>query len=454
MKVSQGSQGNQAPTDPAPTSPPPLHARPRHHRVPALVLGATLVLTACTAATDASPHARGQAAAPFSAAVAARLEAVLAEATTLSGSTGAIAGVWAPWAGTWVVSPGNVSTTSPGALTPEMPFRIGTNTTALTCTVLLRLVDEERVRLDDPVSDYLPRVVGLDGITLAQLCRNTSGLADHTALLAPRIVANPTRRWSAREIIASGTGAPRVALPGGTWSPSDTGVVLLGLALQQATGRDWPWLYRHYVFEPLGMTNTGLPSPGELAVPGPSPRGYATSLDPAGAARCGSVIDVTELSPSVGGVAAGAVSNLEDVKIWVQALASGTLLSEESTDAQWAPVLPGAGAPSWQQHGLGVEQFGPLRGQSGEIPGFISAAMADPVSGLTVVVAFNNSTAGRGFAEVVARRLAAVAGAAPTAGAVPAPRPDLPWTEAQVAAEMRAAAVCESTRLEQPATAG
>nr|WP_166785865.1 serine hydrolase [Cryobacterium sp. TMT1-62] len=156
------------------------------------------------------------------------------------------------------------------------------------------------------------------------------------------------------------------------------------------------------------------------------------------------MLDVTQLSPSVGGVAAGAVSNLDDLKIWAQALAAGTLLSKTSTDAQWAPVLPGAGALSWHQHGLGVERFGPLLGQSGEIPGFISAAMADPVSGLTVVVSFNNSTSGRGFAEAVARRLAAVAGAAPASGEVPAPQLNLPWTENQVAGEIRAVAVCGS----------
>ncbi|TFC78683.1 class A beta-lactamase-related serine hydrolase [Cryobacterium cheniae] len=439
-----------APASQAPTGPAPHRRRRRRRRqgLPALVLAAALVLTACTAATDASPDASREAAAPFSAEVTARLDAVLSEAKTLSGSTGAIAGVWAPWAGTWVVSPGSVSTTSPGALTPKMRFRIGTNTTALTCTVLLRLVEEKEVRLDDPVSTYLPRVVGLDGITLGQLCRNTSGLGDHSPLLAPRIVANPGRKWSTREVVETGTGAPRVALPGGAWSPSDTGVVLLGLALQQATGRNWPWLYRHYVFEPLGMANTSLPAPGEPAIPGPSPRGYTAALDPAGNARCDSVIDVTELSPSVGGVAAGVVSNLPDMKIWTQALAAGTLLSTESTAAQWAPVLPGAGASSWRQHGFGVERFGPLRGQSGEIPGFISAAMADPASGLTVAVAFNNSTSGREFAEAVARRLAAVAGAAPASGEAPAPRLDLPWTEAQVAGEIRAAAACDPNQEE------
>ena len=445
MKLGQAPI-SQAAAGLVPAGSAPRHASPhtRHHRVPALVVSAALVLTACTAATDASPEARAQAAAPFSSKVTSRLDDVLAEAKTLSGSSGAIAGVWAPWAGTWVASPGSVSRTTPGALTPEMRFRIGTNTTALTCTVLLRLVEEGRVRLEDPVSDYVPRVVGLDKITLGQLCRNTSGLADHASLMAPQIMANPSRKWSTREVIASGTGAPRVALPGGIWSASDTGVVLLGLALQQATRRDWPWLYRHYVFEPLGMTNTSLPSPGELAIPGPSPRGYAAALDPVGRARCGSVLDVTQLSPSVGGVAAGAVSNLDDLKIWAQALAAGTLLSKTSTDAQWAPVLPGAGALSWHRHGLGVERFGPLLGQSGEIPGFISAAMADPVSGLTVVVAFNNSTSGRGFAEAVARRLAAVAGAAPASGEVPAPQLNLPWTENQVAGEIRAVAVCGS----------
>ncbi|TFD29616.1 serine hydrolase domain-containing protein [Cryobacterium cryoconiti] len=421
---------------------PPRTGQPRHHRVPALALGAALVLTACTSAADAFPEARRQAQLPFSAEVTARLEAVLIEAKTLAGATGALAGVWAPWAGSWVAAPGSASATSPGPLIPEMSFRIGTNTTALTCTVLLRLVEEGEVRLDDPVSTYLPRMVGLEGITLGQLCRNTSGLADHTPLLAPQFVSNPTRRWSTKELVASGTGAPRVALPGGIWSPSDTGIVLLGLALQQATGRDWPWLYRHYVFEPLGMTATSLPSADEVTLPGESPRGYAAALDPAGEARCGSMIDVTELSPSTGGVAAGAVSDLADLTVWAQALAAGTLLTDQATDAQWAPVPSGGAAPGWQQHGLGAERFGPLVGQSGAIPGFISAAMADPDSGLTVVVVFNNSTSGRGFAEAVARRLAAVAASAPARGDGPAPRLDLPWSEEQAAEAIRAAAVC------------
>ncbi|MCY7287495.1 MAG: hypothetical protein LH624_04425, partial [Cryobacterium sp.] len=61
---------------------------------------------------------------------------------------------------------------------------------------------------------------------------------------------------------------------------------------------------------------------------------------------------------------------------------------------------------------------------------------------LTVIVVFNNSTSGRGFAEAVARRLAAVAADAPARGDEAAPRLDLPWSEEQAGREMRTAAVC------------
>ncbi|WP_139344545.1 hypothetical protein [Rathayibacter sp. VKM Ac-2630] len=60
-------------------------------------------------------------------------------------------------------------------------------------------------------------------------------------------------------------------------------------------------------------------------------------------------------------------------------------------------------------------------------PGFVTAAYSDPVSGLTVAVSFNSSTAGADFAGNVARALAALAveqGAASGAADLPV----LPWT--------------------------
>ncbi|MBC7441373.1 MAG: beta-lactamase family protein [Ramlibacter sp.] len=414
--------------------------RRRHHRWAVLVVGAVLLLSGCTPADDAI-DVPAQVETPLPAELTARLDAALAEAIALSGSTGALAGVWVPWAGTWVVAPGTTATTVSLPLDTGMSFRIGNNTAPMTCTVLLRLVEEGTVALDDLVSTHLTRLVGIDGITLGQLCGHTSGLADFTRALAPQFVGNPTRVWPTGELLANGMGLPRVATTGEAGT-SDTGLVLLGLALQEATHQDWTSLYQRYILRPLGLTGTSLPGPQQLEIAGGHPNGYATVLDQAGNAVCGTVVDVTALSPSMAGVAGGAVSNLADLKTWTQSLARGSLLTEKQSEAQWAAFPARAGAPDWRREGLGGLQLGPLRGQTGSIPGFISAAFADPSSGLTVVVAFNNSTSGRGFAEAAARPLLAIASTAPAAAGEQAPVTALPWSEDEATQAVQAAMVC------------
>jgi D-alanyl-D-alanine carboxypeptidase len=321
-----------------------------------------------------------------------------------------------------------------------MSFRIGTQTTAMTCTVLLRLVDEDRVGLDDPVSQYLTRLPGIEGITLRQLCQQTSGLGQPQ--LESQFVSNPTRPWPALELVSAALGTPRTGPPGRTCNRSDVGITLLGMALQAATGDDWATLYGRYLFGPLGLTDTAYPGSRDLGLPGAHPHGWTAAVDPAGRADCTRMLDITRLSPSIAGVAGGAVSTLGDLKTWSQALAAGVLLEPGTAHDQWDTV-PEAGLPYWRGYGLGAEQVGPLRGSAGEVPGFLSATLTDPESGLTVAVMVNDSSAGAEFALNLARRLVATAALAPVGGDASAAQAlTLPWTADDAAAAMRAGAVC------------
>jgi D-alanyl-D-alanine carboxypeptidase len=211
------------------------------------------------------------------------------------------------------------------------------------------------------------------------------------------------------------------------------------MALQNAAGRDWGQLYKSRVFDRLGMSASVLPDNGVLTVPGKHPAGYAAALDANGAPVCDQTHQITALSPSMGWTAAGVVSNVPDLKAFAQALASGSLLSDKSADAQAKTV--GAGA-SWLGYGLGVQAVGPLRGASGAVPGYLSAMYADPSSGLTIVVALNNSTPGAGFVQSLAERLASIVSKVPAAQKGAKAVASLPWSEDQAAAAMKAAAPC------------
>ncbi len=404
-----------------------------------------LTLAACTS----SPGGAGlpsQHEASLPRETSTKMSETLKEAVRLADASAGFAGVWAPWAGTWTAAEGTTTREGSKPATESMTFRIGQNTIPMTCTVLLKLVDEGKVELDDQLTKWLPGMVGVEGVTLRELCANTSGIADYQGQLGREFLTNPTRQWPPLELASDGVAAPRYGKPGQAYGSSQTNAILLGMALQNASGSSAADLFESELFGPLDMKATVLPPASTLTVPGAHPDGYVSIPDAAGNPVCQTVTDVSRLSPSMGWTAGGVVSNLADLKTFTQALAAGSLLSEKSTAEQRKGITNGA---SWQKYGLGVQQLGPLHGSSGSIPGYTSAMYADPASGLTVVVALNNSTPGAAFARALAQRLASIASKVPAETKGAKVVESLPWSEAQMAAAMKKAAPCPAK--EEPA---
>ena len=419
----------------------------RDTKVGRLALAATaalvaLVLAGCTSgAGTAEPS---QQSGGFSADVEKRLTSAVTDAMTLADASAGFAGVWAPWAGSWTTAQGTTTRGGSKPVTKDMNFRIGQNTTPMTCTVLLQLVDEGRIDLDDPLTKWVPGLVGVDGVTMRELCQNTSGINDYLPALHSKFVMNPTRQWPPLELASDGIAMQRYGTPGEKYGPSATNAVLVGMALQNVTNRSWQQLYKDYIFDKLQMTASVLPENGQLTVPGPHPTGYSAGVDAAGATVCDPMRDVSKLSPSQGWTSAGVVSNLTDLKAFGQALGSGSLLSEKSKKAQVDAVVNGA---SWQSYGLGVQLLGPLRGSTGAVPGYVSAVFSDPSSGLTIVVALNNSTPGAGFAQLLAQRLASIASKLPVEQKGAKAVASLPWSEQQMIDALAKSAPCPAKKV-------
>lgn len=396
-----------------------------------------LALTACTSGVN--PRLPQQAQGALPAKTTAQLRSAVSDAVKLADASGAIVGVWAPWAGSWTEATGTTTRGGAKPVTTGMTFRIGQNTVPMTCTVLLELVDEGTVGLDDPASKWLPGLVGVSGVTLRELCQNTSGIGDYASQLQSEFVNNPTRQWPALELASDGIATKGFGGPGETLGMSWTNAILVGMALENATNQSWAQLYEKYVFGRLDMSASKLPANTQLTIPGAHPAGYAAALGQNNQPVCDRVGDVSSLSPSMGWTAAGVVSDLADLKSFSQALATGSLLSAKSAKAQADGLRYGT---SWQEYGLGMQTIGPLRGGSGAVPGFLSAMYTDPASGLTIVVALNNSTPGATFAQYLAQRLASIVSKVqPTAKGAKAVA-SLPWSEQQMAEAMTKAAPC------------
>jgi D-alanyl-D-alanine carboxypeptidase len=162
----------------------------------------------------------------------------------------------------------------------------------------------------------------------------------------------------------------------------NTGYVLLGLVVEAASQRTLGQELGRSILGPLGLRDTLLPDGGP-EIPGPSARGYSLPLGPHGEALGGPLLDFTVQNPSWAGAAGALVSTLSDLTRFFRALLGGRLLpppllAEMTTMVE---VPPGSiPLPLYDRYGLGVLEVetpaGPLLGNAGGIPGFLSIVLS------------------------------------------------------------------------------
>jgi len=405
-------------------------------RAVATVAGAAVValaLAGCSGGDRLDIELPTQVEGAFPGETQAQLEAAVSFAMAATGSTGALVGVWSPWSGSWVAGVGDASV--------DDAFRVSDLTRPMTCDVLYSLVAQGVVSLDDEVRDLVPSVAGLDDVTLGMLCDGTSGLGSFAPALQQEWLELPSRVWNPNELAAYGTSGFDPTTAGTTWRDSDTGYVLLGLALENAMHDDAASLLEDEVFGPLGLADTRLP--GREAAPAGDPvmTGLLSQPGADGALNCAEPADVTTLSASIGFTNAGVVSTVADAGRYTQALAAGAL-TPEGIDRFAKPQVMDPNQPSWLTTAGGAVLAGSLVGQFGSIPGYITGAFADSGTGMTVVVALNNSAASDLVGAYLAWELSAIASKAPAAAGQTAPDAGLPWTAQQYHDAIAASAVC------------
>src|SRR5947209_2444546 len=160
--------------------------------------------------------------------------------------------------------------------TTQMHFRNGAVAISYMSTLLLKLVDEKKVGLDDKVSKWLPDLPSADQVTLKQLANMTSGYFDYEKDpgLGAAIEADPFRNTTTEEQLRLGTSKPLLFPPGTNWSYAHTNYVVLGQALEKATGKKTAALLEEEVLKPMGLKNTTASQ--TAAIPEPALHAYSS----------------------------------------------------------------------------------------------------------------------------------------------------------------------------------
>ncbi|GAB7039785.1 MULTISPECIES: serine hydrolase domain-containing protein [Catenuloplanes] len=286
-------------------------------------------------------------------------------------------------------------------------FRMGSNTKTFTSVILLQLVGEGRLRLDDTVERWLPGVVtgnGNDGsaITVRQLLRHESGLANYTDYLALQtpadFEAHRYDHWEDEDLVRLAVAHPPLFAPGTSWSYSNTNYTVAGMVIERVTGKPWHAHLRQRILKPAGMTQTFFPG-DDPDLPHPHAQAYESFPD---VPR----YDTTRWNVTAAGAAGGLVSTPTDLSLFWQALRQGRLLRPAEFREMHRTVPLGEDGSGY---GLGVfrtpSECGDLWGHDGGVPGMYTMDAVTPDGDRSVVISISSAPTDPDNASARAARL-------------------------------------------------
>ena len=360
-------------------------------------LALALLAGAGTTGFTATPARPAESAPPPDAALDPDLAAQvdeLARAALTDGVTGAVVGISDPVRGSYLRAYGTADTAGT-PMTTDVHYRIASVTKTLTAQAVLRLAEQGRLSLDDPLEKYVPDIPYGDEITVHHLLSMRGGVYNFVLdeEFMARYVADPLLPgWSPYDVLEIiRAHADEATPPDQATVYSNSEYVLLGLIIERVTGRS-AQQYTTSVIEELGLPETSYPT--TAALPEPFTHGYMnTDSDSAPAAPAAEEPrDVTLSNPVVPFTAGAVISTVPDMIRYAEQLASGTGLAPGTARLrqEWTP-LTSTGVRV--QYGLGVLQLGNWVGHNGSIFGYSNTVFHLPEEKASVVVMVNAADA-------------------------------------------------------------
>jgi len=274
------------------------------------------------------------------------------------------------------------------AMRPTDKFRVASITKTFTATTILQLVEEARLELDDSIEFYLgPDIVDsisiIDGqtygylITIRLLLNHRSGIYDFVDdNFYDLLYADPHRRWEPMDLVhyairnGNALFIPDL-IPANDYHYSNTNYVLLGLIIEECTGKPFHQVLRERIYQRLGLDSTSL-AEYEADPPG-LVQGYDGDRN------------VSSFDYGFEWANAGIISTTEDVYTFLKELMSDQLFAGPNTLEEMKNA---------NGYGLGLQAISTTSGllaygHFGESLGFVSVMMYVPSEETYIIAAMN-----------------------------------------------------------------
>lgn len=269
-------------------------------------------------------------------------------------------------------------------------YRIGSLSKPFLATLVMRLSELGQISLTGSLGQYLPDLYAntdASDITVAQLLGHTSGMQDIPGNFNdPWYQTTARLSFEPREFASEWIKPVLIGEPGEKWSYNNAGFILLGIIVEEATGKSYADNLQEHIFDPAGMDSSGVFSE-EVILPRLA-QGYARGLD-------GNLTQPLKVDTSVFFSAAGIYSSAHDILRFDQALYREDFLSAEARNAMHTKQTDfdyglGWGMGEWP---LGDDRTLSVTHHTGSIPGYQSFYIRSHETRDTVIV-LNNTNNG------------------------------------------------------------
>jgi CubicO group peptidase (beta-lactamase class C family) len=249
-----------------------------------------------------------------------------------------------------------------GDMQADSPYFIASVTKLYVTAVVMRLIEEQRLSLDDKIAKYLSEeemrglhvLKGVEyshQITIRHLISNTSGLPDYFfhkqpdgETAASRLLEGVDQSWPVEQTIRTVKKLKPNFEPGkkGKAAYSDTNYQILGKIIETVTGKTMGEVFQTYIFDVLDLRNTFAYQ--SLNDNSPVPFYYQAKR-----------LWLPEYMASIT-VEGGIVSTAEEVMIFLKAFFQGRFFPAESIEQikKWNVILP---PPGLFLFGMGLEKI-------------------------------------------------------------------------------------------------
>lgn len=269
----------------------------------------------------------------------------------------------------------------------DTKHRLGSITKQFTSMLIMQLVEQGKLKLNVPISEYLPDYPksNADIISIHHLLTHSSGMPNFTAF--PEFFKENSRDpYTPEELVTVFADSTLQFKPGEKFAYSNSGYFLLGVIIEKVTAKSYEQVLKDNIIIPLKMNNTGYDHHGTIL------KNRASGYEKNGS----NYTNAAYLDMSIAYAAGSLYSTVEDLYLWDQALYTKHLLSKENMDLMFTKHIKAGRAHYGYGWSIGMKPIGSTSDSvqvirhAGGINGF-NTLITRITSNKNMIVLFNNT---------------------------------------------------------------